>query len=130
MLPFWRRASLRGGVHLVSLRSGLEGFVVPSKVYGIMAAGRPVVYQGEGSGEVARMVEREKIGFVVPPRDRDGLRDGILFLYRHGEARKRMGDLPRTVLLEKYSVEIGLARYREVLTSDSSGTDFSQHFLD
>ena len=63
------------------------------------------------------MVEREKIGFVVPPGDRDGLWDGILFLYRHGEARKRMGDLARTVFLEKYSPAVGLAQYRKVLGS-------------
>ena len=51
------------------------------------------------------MVEREKIGFVVPPGDRDGLRDGILFLYRHGEARKRMGDLARAVLMENIPLQ-------------------------
>jgi glycosyltransferase involved in cell wall biosynthesis len=48
-----------GDVHFVSLRSGFEGLVVPNKVYGVMAAGRPVISQGEGSGKVARMVERE-----------------------------------------------------------------------
>jgi glycosyltransferase involved in cell wall biosynthesis len=113
-----------GDVHFVSLRSGFEGLVVPSKVYGIMASGKPVIYQGERSGEVARMVEREGIGFVIPPGDRDGLRDRILLLYRDRAARERMGEAARQALLEKYSVASGLVRYRRVLAPGDTGTDF------
>ena len=114
-----------GDVHFVSLRSGFEGLVVPSKVYGIMAAGRPVIYQGEGSGEVARMVEREGIGFVIHPGDRAGLRDRILLLYRDRAARERMGEAARRVLLEKYSAASGLARYRRVLAPGDTWIDRS-----
>ena len=112
-----------GDVHFVSLRSGFEGLVVPSKVYGIMAGGRPVIYQGERSGEVARMVEREDIGFVIHPGDRDGLRDRILLLYRDRAARERMGEAARRVLMEKYPAASGLARYRRVLAQGDTDID-------
>ncbi|MEO1544578.1 MAG: glycosyltransferase family 4 protein, partial [Pseudomonadota bacterium] len=39
-------------VHLVSLRPELEGLIVPSKYYGIAAAGRPVIFIGDDQGEI------------------------------------------------------------------------------
>ena len=51
LLPYQDRSCLgeslgAGDLHFVSLRNGFEGLVVPSKVYGIMAAARPMVYPG------------------------------------------------------------------------------------
>ena len=54
-------------VHFVSLRSGMEGLMVPSKFYGILAAGRPVIYEGDESGEVARVIRETHCGRVVAP---------------------------------------------------------------
>jgi glycosyltransferase involved in cell wall biosynthesis len=104
-----------GDVHYVSLRPGFEGLVVPSKAYGIMAAGRPMIYQGSAGGEIARMVEQEGIGYVIRPGDRNGLKDAILGLYRDEETRDRMGRKARAVLEEKYSPAAGLGLYRMVL---------------
>lgn len=109
-----------GDVHFVSLRKGFEGLVVPSKAYGIMAAGRPILYQGERRCEIARMVEREGIGFVVPPGDRRGLRERILFFSREDVGRMRMGETARRALEERYSPAEGLARYREVIAPPAS----------
>src|SRR5574341_76871 len=50
-------------VHFVSLRPTLEGLIVPSKFYGIAAAGRPVIHIGDPDGEIARIVEREQCGW-------------------------------------------------------------------
>lgn len=106
-----------GDVHYISLRNGFEGLVVPSKAYGIMAAGRPMIYQGDQEGEIAQMIAREQCGIVVAEGDRAGLRDGILRLYRDREMAGRMGGLARRALAEKYSASIGLAEYRKVLGS-------------
>ena len=104
-----------GDVHFVSLRPGFEGLVVPSKAYGVMAAGRPMIYQGDGKGEIAKMVRREEIGFVVGPGDRAGLRDAILALYKDKEMGTRMGEMSRRALEAKYSSSVGLAQYSRVL---------------
>ena len=122
LLPYQDASSLAeslsaGDVHYVSLRNGFEGLVVPSKAYGAMAAGRPIVFQGAEAGEIARMVKKEGIGFVVPPRDRKELKDRILELFRNPEMRKRQGELARAALEEKYCASIGLAEYRKVLGS-------------
>jgi glycosyltransferase involved in cell wall biosynthesis len=102
-------------VHFVSLRPGFEGLVVPSKAYGIMAAGRPILYQGSPHGEIARMVAREGIGAVVGPGDREGLRDAILAFRSDPSRRAREGDAARRALLERYSAMAGLSRHRETI---------------
>jgi glycosyltransferase involved in cell wall biosynthesis len=104
-----------GDVHYVSLREGFEGLVFPSKVYGIMAAGRPLIYQGTGGDDVARMVVEGGMGIVVRPGDKDGLREAIFALYRDREGRLRMGENGRRALVEKYSAAKGLDSYRNVL---------------
>ena len=52
-------------VHLVTLREW-EGLVVPSKLYGVLAAGRPVVFIGDPEGDVAQIV-RDGPGLVARP---------------------------------------------------------------
>jgi len=123
LLPYQDASSLpeslsAGDIHYVSLRKGFEGLVVPSKAYGAMAAGRPIVYQGAETGEIARMVERERIGFVVPPGDRKELRDRILELRGNLDLRTRQGETARKALEERYSAAIGLGLYRKVLAGE------------
>jgi glycosyltransferase involved in cell wall biosynthesis len=104
-----------GDVHFVSLRPGFEGLVVPSKAYGIMAAGRPILYQGDPQGEIARMVAREGIGAVVLPGDREGLREAILAFKSDPSRRAQTGEAARKALIERYSAKTGLSRYRETI---------------
>ena len=65
-------------LHLVTLRPGFEGLVVPSKSYGAMASGRPIVYIGSSDGEIARLVNDADVGTVVAPGDVEGLMASIL----------------------------------------------------
>ncbi|HXV76594.1 MAG TPA: glycosyltransferase family 4 protein [Candidatus Polarisedimenticolaceae bacterium] len=58
-----------GDVHLVTLRPGLEGLLVPSKIYGILAAGRPTLYVGPARCEVGRIVEQGCCGIRVERGD-------------------------------------------------------------
>jgi glycosyltransferase involved in cell wall biosynthesis len=71
-LPYQPRESLQlvltlSDIHLVSLLPELERLVVPSKVYGVMAAGRPVVFVGSADGEVAKVIRRARCGTCVEP---------------------------------------------------------------
>ena len=54
-------------IHVVGLARGLSGFVVPSRLYGILAAARPVIVAAEPSSETVQLVERVQCGVVVPP---------------------------------------------------------------
>ena len=52
-------------VHLISLKPELEGLIVPSKFYGVLAAGRSVLFIGDKAGELAGIIKREQCGQCV-----------------------------------------------------------------
>jgi colanic acid biosynthesis glycosyl transferase WcaI len=54
-------------VHLACLLPPLEGLIVPSKVYGILAAGRPAIFIGAADGEVAQLIREAECGLTVAP---------------------------------------------------------------
>jgi colanic acid biosynthesis glycosyl transferase WcaI len=64
--------------HLVTMRSNLCGLVVPSKFYGVLAAGRPCLFVGPEESEVARVIRESRAGWVVAPGDGKELAAAIL----------------------------------------------------
>ncbi len=60
-------APASASVHYVGLARGLSGFVVPSRLYGILAAGKPVIVAADADSETARLVEEVARG-RAPPR--------------------------------------------------------------
>lgn len=56
-------------VGVVSLVAGMSGVGVPSRIYNLMAAGRPIIAVVDADSEVAMIVQEEKIGWVVAPGD-------------------------------------------------------------
>jgi glycosyltransferase involved in cell wall biosynthesis len=52
-------------IHMISLRQGWEGVVVPSKFFGSLAAGRPLLYCGTQKSSLASLIEKEGLGFVI-----------------------------------------------------------------
>lgn len=76
--PYLAREFLREGlcaadVHLVSLDSGWQGMMVPSKLASIFAAGKPVIFVGGTKNEIARWVAESGGGWVVAENDVEGL---------------------------------------------------------
>jgi len=60
---------MAGDLHIVTVRRGLEGVVVPSKLYGILAAGRPVLAVADAKSDAARIVIESGSGTVADPDD-------------------------------------------------------------
>lgn len=58
-------------LHLILLKSGLAASSTPSKLYGILAAGRPVLASVDSGSEVAKVVEQAECGLAVAPDDPD-----------------------------------------------------------
>jgi colanic acid biosynthesis glycosyl transferase WcaI len=104
-----------GDVHLMSLRPELEGLIVPSKLYGILAAGRPVVFVGDPEGELARLIATTDIGVSVRNGDSAGLCRALRALRDNEAERMRMGVRAREVFEERYTMAAAVARWREVL---------------
>ena len=95
-LPFQPRDQLRwtyasSDVCLVSLKPGLAGYIVPSKLYPILAAGRPYIAAVEAASEVAMLTERHRCGVVVEPGDAAALAAEIARLADQPRERDAMG---------------------------------------
>ena len=65
-IPFVMAA---GDVHIISVRRGLEGVVVPSKLYSVLAAGRPVLAVAPEESDVVRIVREARCGIAADPGD-------------------------------------------------------------
>ena len=85
-------------VHWISLRPELEGLIVPSKFYGIAAAGRPIIAVTAKNGEIATFVKAYDCGFVVEPGNSDELVKVITDLSSNITAREIIGHRARAML--------------------------------
>jgi colanic acid biosynthesis glycosyl transferase WcaI len=85
---------------LVSLKRGIEGYIVPSKLYGILAAGRPYIAAVDPSCEVAVIAREYGCGVLAPPGDPDGLARAIAGLYDDPAATRVMGQRARSAALQ------------------------------
>jgi colanic acid biosynthesis glycosyl transferase WcaI len=78
-------------VHVVLLKQGLAASSVPSKLYSILAAGRPLVASVDPGTEVARVVTDAGAGLVVPPGDAGALAEALRTLVADPDERARLG---------------------------------------
>ncbi|MBE0612769.1 MAG: glycosyltransferase family 4 protein [Burkholderiales bacterium] len=118
--PYQDRAGLSfslcvGDMHLVSQRPEVEGYVFPSKLYGILAAGRPVVFVGDPEGEISQLIERDGIGAAVRQGDAVGLAEQLLRLQGDAALREAMGARARALLCERYDKRIAFMAWAALL---------------
>lgn len=108
-------------VHFVSLRPTLEGLIVPSKFYGIAAAGRPIIHIGDPNGEIARILERDQCGWSFSPGEADVLATCILRLAREKQEVVEAGVRARWAFDRQYSRHQALSNWRLLLASAATG---------
>jgi colanic acid biosynthesis glycosyl transferase WcaI len=126
ILPYQERERLgemlaAADVQLISMRNGTEGLIVPSKLYGIMAAGRPAVFVGPAGSEVARTIREHECGAVVECGDVAGLVARLRWLRAHPEGAAERGRRARAALEEHYEREGCCRRLMDVL-AEAAGT--------
>ena len=102
-------------VHLVSLRSELEGFIVPSKFYGIAAAARPTIFIGDEGGEIPRLIKKYECGFAVAQGDAVGLVEILVKLAADPSLLRKMGENARLAFDTEFSKSIAVARWDKML---------------
>lgn len=108
-LPYQPREQLSDSlaaadVHLASLLPQLEGLIVPSKFYGILAAGRPTIFIGDTDGELARIIKSTGCGAAVPIGNSSALVQAIQALQGDRVAREQMGSRARELFVERYTM--------------------------
>jgi len=78
--------------HLITVKRGLEGVVVPSKMYGILAAGRPIIAVAPTECDVASIGERVGFSLTVDPDDPPGFAACLRNLAGDSGKLARMGE--------------------------------------
>ena len=104
-LPFQPRAAMdqsyaTADVSLISLKRGLAGVIVPSKLYNVLASGRPCVAAVEQDCEVAEIIQRAACGYIVAPGDASALRSRLVQLAEGPDKAREMGNRARAAALD------------------------------
>lgn len=102
-------------VHVVSLLPSMEGLIVPSKFYGIAAAGRPTLFIGDVNGEVPAVLGAEHCGVALQIGNSAGLRDAIKTLIDDEAGRIAMGERARCVFERQFDKPVALIKWRDLL---------------
>lgn len=102
-------------VGLAPLKRGMAGTSVPSKIFGIMASGRPVVTGVEADSDTAHLVEDADCGIVVPPEDPAALAQALRGLYHDRARARRLGHNARAAVVARYSHAVVVRQYEAML---------------
>jgi colanic acid biosynthesis glycosyl transferase WcaI len=102
-------------LHVVGLALGLAGYIVPSRMWGVLAAGRPVIAAAEDESETAAVVRETGCGVVVPPGNPLRLAQAIRTAHDGGYDLEEMGRRAREFAVTRNNRSIAIDRYREVL---------------
>jgi len=105
-------------VHLVSLRPELEGFVLPSKFYGVAAAGRPVIFIGDPDGEIGGILRSAHCGAAIRPREPVELAKLLRTLRDDGDLRREWGRSARRLIDRRFSRKQAMSLWSGVLSRD------------
>jgi colanic acid biosynthesis glycosyl transferase WcaI len=102
-------------IHLACLLPALEGLIVPSKLYGILAAGRPIIFVGDPDGDVARVIRSSGCGSVVGMGDGPALVTEIQRYRANPHMLCAAGGRARRIFDEEYTIDIAARKWRELL---------------
>jgi colanic acid biosynthesis glycosyl transferase WcaI len=100
-------------LHIVTLRPACEGLAFPSKLYGAMAAGRPILFIGDPEGEEARLLSSTGAGLAVDGDDADAGAAAVARLRLEGQRR---GALARAAFDRRFRQDLALAAWAFHLT--------------
>ena len=101
-LPFFPASEVplvlsAGDMHVVTVKRGLEGVVVPSKLYPTLAAGRPVLGVAPEESDVVRIIRRTGCGIAANPDDPASVADAIRSVLRDPEQLQTMARQAREI---------------------------------
>jgi len=102
---------------LVTLRSGCEGTVVPSKVYSLMSAGRPILFIGPASATPALLVREHHCGWHFDPGQASEISRFLLSLLDHPHQAAEAGAASRRAFEQHFNRSRGTARVMAILAS-------------
>ncbi|MEZ0117656.1 glycosyltransferase family 4 protein [Heyndrickxia coagulans] len=123
-IPYQEKAELiyslnAGDVHLVVNTKGIKGVSVPSKLYGVMAAGRPVLGVLEKGSEARLIIEESHCGYVTDPQNYTCVEEIIekIINEKNKEKLESMGKLGRQYLVKNLTRDVSIKKYIKEIES-------------
>ena len=121
LLPYQDRDKLAfslgvADIHLVSLLPELEGYIVPSKVYGIMAAAKPIINIGDPDGEIATLVKNHSCGLNFSPGEFQKMAQQIYNLRNNTALINSMGANARITFEKYFDKSICINKWKTLLS--------------
>jgi colanic acid biosynthesis glycosyl transferase WcaI len=118
LLPYQPRDLLHlslaaGHAHLVTLAEGLAGLSVPSKAYGILASGRPIIFVGDSKSDVAKFISENSCGAVVAAGESERLASIIAEWEANRDSLKLMGREARELFNSRFDRPLAVSAYLE-----------------
>lgn len=101
-------------VSLISLRKGTATWNLPSKVYSIMASGRPVLASVDEGSDTWDLIQRSQSGMCVPADSPEELAKAILFLKENPGLRKDFSEHAREYVTKFHSPEIAAEQFERL----------------
>ena len=102
-------------IHLVSLKEEWTGTVVPSKFFGALAAGRPVLFSGSPDSAIARWITELNVGWVLQPGSAQEVAGELRRYASNPDARDRMNRHCHHVYTTRFSKRAGLDEWNSEL---------------
>ena len=115
-------------VGLVTQKASSCGAVVPSKMYGLMAAGRPFIFVGPGEATPALLIDTHQCGWHIQPGDSVGLVNLLELLAGQPHLIQDAGSRGRQAFLQSYNLPVGASRIVEILTAAAESVELSHSF--
>lgn len=110
-----REALESADLHMVSLRPDWSGVVVPSKFFAALAVGRPVLYYGARTSDIAHWIEEYQVGFVLTDQNIDRVRKALMDLAGNPRALHAMQRRSHEVYHRVFSKSRRLAEWMRLL---------------
>lgn len=103
---------------LITFVPGMAGVSVPSRMYNVMAVGKPIIAMADAHSELALAVREHGLGWVVPPGDWQRLQEAIRDAESDRDALTAMGLRARRIARERYSFEQAASGYRRLVAQE------------
>ena len=110
-------------LHLVPVEGRAIHFLMPSKLYGILASGTPLIAMAPRRSELARLVEGEQVGIATPPGDPQALADQILWFSQWCPDRDGYGQRARELAVARFDRRHSVRQFSTLLQNVAAGQD-------
>ncbi|MER3524977.1 MAG: hypothetical protein C4326_13240 [Ignavibacteria bacterium] len=107
-------------VAVISFVSDMAGVSVPSRMYNVFAAGKPILAISDKESEIGRVIEETQLGWVIAPGDLIGLQKAILHVFENRNLLSAFSDKAHSFVQRDYTYASVTERYKQLIRNVSN----------